>query len=220
MKSDLVTYTNLTDNHSGKRKHAVDRITPHCFVGQVTAKRGCDYFAETNRKCSANYVIGRDGDIGLSVDEDNRSWCSSSSENDNRAITIECASDSVKPYAMTDAVYRSLVKLCVDICQRYNKTKLLWISSRDKALKYEPAKDEMLITVHRWFANKSCPGEWLYKRLGELAADVTKQLNPDKVVFCIQLGAFEVHDYAEAMLKKVRQAGFEDAYITTKVIKK
>lgn len=40
----------------------------------------------------------------------------------------------------------------------------------------------MIITVHRWFANKSCPGNWLYSRLGKLAAEVTKQLggSPEK----------------------------------------
>ena len=34
----------------------------------------------------------------------------------------------------------------------------------------------MVLTVHRWFANKSCPGDWLYSRLGDLATKVTAQL--------------------------------------------
>ena len=34
----------------------------------------------------------------------------------------------------------------------------------------------MVLTVHRWFANKSCPGDWLYNRLGNLADEVTAQL--------------------------------------------
>ena len=113
--SSLVNYTNLTRHHSGTRKHKIDRITIHCFVGQVSAKRGCDYFAETERECSANYVIGYDGQIGLSVEEKNRSWCSSSSENDNRAVTIEVASDTYHPYAVTDEAFAAVIKLCTDI---------------------------------------------------------------------------------------------------------
>lgn len=225
MNSLLATYTNLTDNHSGKRTAAIDRITPHCIVGQWTAKQGCDYFAITDRQCSSNYVIGKDGDIGVSVDEDNRSWCSSSRDNDQRAVTIECASDKTAPYAMKDAVYKSLVELCIDICKRHGKTKLLWIDDKDKALAYKPAKDEMLITVHRWFANKSCPGDWLYRQLGKLAEEVTKALVKEEAdkyetYFCVQVGAYRVYKNAENMLDRIRKSGYKDAYITTKVIKK
>ena len=96
--SPLVTYTNLTKNRTSPRNHAIDTITIHCYVGQVTAKQGCDYFATTTRQCSANYVVGTDGSIGLSVEEKNRAWTSSSKSNDNRAITIEVASDKTHPY--------------------------------------------------------------------------------------------------------------------------
>ena len=34
----------------------------------------------------------------------------------------------------------------------------------------------MVLTVHRWFANKSCPGDWLYSRLGDLAIMVMELL--------------------------------------------
>lgn len=109
-------------------------------------------------------------------EEKDRSWCSSSSTNDNRAITIECASDTTAPYAMNSKVYAALIDLCVDICKRYGKTKLLWLGDKAKTLAYMPKADEMLITVHRWYANKSCPGDWLYNRLGELATAVTQRL--------------------------------------------
>lgn len=175
-KSALVGYTRITSNKSSPRNHAIDTITPHCIVGQWTAKQGCDYFATTDRECSSNYVIGRDGDIGLSVDENDRSWCSSSAANDNRAITIECASDTAHPYTMTSAVYQSLINLCVDICKRHGKKKLLWFGDKNKTLSYKPKSDEMVITVHRWFAAKACPGDWLYSRLGHLANEVTKRL--------------------------------------------
>lgn len=111
------------------------------------------------------------------MEEKNRSWCSSSNANDQRVVTIECASDMSEPYAMNNAVYNSLVRLCIDICKHNGKKKLLWLSSKDKTLNYTPKSDEMIITVHRWFANKSCPGNWLYSRLGELATKVTTELS-------------------------------------------
>ena len=125
-------------------------------------------------QASSNYGIGADGRVGLYVPEEYRSWCSSSKENDARAITIECASDAHHPYAFNDKVYAALIDLCVDICKRYGKRKLIWIEDKATALNYEG--NEMLLTVHRWFAKKACPGDWMYARMGDLAAKVTAQL--------------------------------------------
>lgn len=174
--SKLATYKKLSPNHSGKRTHSIDRITPHCVVGQLSVETIANVFAPKSRQASCNYAIGKDGRIGLVCEEKNRSWCTSSSANDQRAITIEIASDTKHPYTMNDAAYNKFIDLCVDICKRNGKTKLLWYSDKTKALKYEPKSNEMLLTVHRWFANKACPGDWLYSRLGEVAKEVTKRL--------------------------------------------
>lgn len=174
--STLVNVTVLSPNHSGTRTKAIDRITPHCVVGQLTAEAIGNCFVTSKRKASCNYGIGTDGKVVLVVDESNRSWCSSNSSNDQRAVTIECASDKTNPYAMTNEVYSSLIALCVDVCKRNNKRKLLWFDDKDKTLSYIPASDEMIITVHRWFAKKECPGDWLYERLGDLARTVTERL--------------------------------------------
>lgn len=174
--SSLVSYTKLSPNHSGQRTHAIDRITPHCVVGQCSVETLGNIFAPAERQASCNYGIGADGRVGMYCEEKNRSWCSSSSANDQRAITIECASDTSAPYAFKDVVYNKLIELCVDICKRNGKKKLLWLGDKNKTLNYSPKSDEMVITVHRWFANKSCPGDWLYNRLGDLATEVTKQL--------------------------------------------
>lgn len=173
----LVTYTKLSPNHSGQRTHDIDRITPHCVVGQCTAESLGDWFSKTSTKASSNYGIDKNGRVGLYVEEKNRSWCSSSNANDQRAVTIECASDTVEPYAMNDKVLDSLVALCTDICKRNGKKKLIWFADKTKSLNYRPEAGEMVITVHRWFANKSCPGNWLYERLGDVAAKVTANLN-------------------------------------------
>ncbi len=174
--SKMVSYTKLSPNHSGQRTHAIDRITPHCVVGQCSVETLGGIFYPTSRQASCQYGIGPDGRVGMYVEEKNRSWCSSSNANDQRAVTIECASDTKEPYAMNSAVYASLIKLCVDICKRNGKKKLIWFGDKTKTLNYTPKSDEMVLTVHRWFANKSCPGNWLYARLGDLASQVTAQL--------------------------------------------
>lgn len=123
--SKLATVTQISPNKNSPRNHAIDRITIHCFVGQVTAKRGCEVFQPTSKQASCNYVVGYDGSIGLCVDEGDRSWCSSSSANDNRAVTIETASETVHPYKVTDKAYSALIDLVTDICKRNGKTKIL-----------------------------------------------------------------------------------------------
>lgn len=214
--SPLVAYTKLSPNHSGQRTHSIDRITPHCVVGQCSIETLGGIFAPSSRQASCQYGIGVDGRVGMYCEEKNRSWCSSSNANDQRAVTIECASDTTHPYAMNDKVYATLINLCVDICKRNGKTKLLWFGDKDKTLAYEPKADEMVITVHRWFANKSCPGDWLYNRLGDLAAQVTKRLSgtteeapTSDVLYRVQTGAYSVKANADAQLAKVKAAGFD-----------
>ena len=174
--SSMVVYTKLSPNHSGQRTMAIDRITPHCVVGQCTAEGLGDWFYKSSTQASSNYGIDKDGRVGMYVEEKNRSWCSSSGANDQRAITIECASDTTEPYAFRDVVYQRLIELCIDICKRNGKNKLIWFGDKDKTLNYSPKNGEMILTVHRWFANKSCPGNWMYARMGDLAEKVTKVL--------------------------------------------
>ena len=181
--SSLVSYTRLSPNHSGRRNHKIDRITPHCVVGQLSVESLGGVFANSSRQASSNYGIGYDGRVALYVDENNRSWCSSSASNDNRAVTIECASDLSEPYYMNDNVIESLIDLCVDICRRNGKDTLIWFGDKNKSLNYEPDDNECIITVHRWFANKSCPGDYLYNRLDEIAEKVTKRLGGDNVTY-------------------------------------
>lgn len=220
--SPFISYTKLSPNNSGNRTHSIDRISPHCVVGQVSVEILGNMFANPSRKTSSNYGIGADGRVGMYVEEKNRSWCTSSNDNDQRAVTIECASDATAPYAFNDVVYNRLIELCVDICKRNGKSKLIWINDKTKALSYEPKLDEMLITVHRWFANKSCPGDWLYSKLGNVADEVTKRLSSGnnsneensnssskKVLYKVQCGAFSKRENAESLQKRLKSSGFD-----------
>ena len=151
--SPLVSYTKLSPNHSGQRTHSIDRITPHCVVGQCSVETLGNIFLPTSRQASSNYGIGVDGRVGMYVEEKNRSWCSSSNANDQRAVTIECASDNTEPYAFKDVVYQRLIELCTDICKRNGKTKLLWLGDKAKTLNYTPKSDEMVLTVSAGFTS-------------------------------------------------------------------
>lgn len=186
--SSLATVKIISPNKSVNRNHAIDTITIHCFVGQVTAKRGCEVFLPKSKQASCNYVVGYDGSIGLCVEEKDRSWCTggrdkngnpirvngiSGASNDYQAVTIEVASESKHPYMITAEAYAALVSLCADICKRNGIKRLLW--SGDKTLVGNVSKQNM--TVHRWFANKSCPGDYIYQHLDEIAKDVNAKLN-------------------------------------------
>lgn len=170
--SSLVTYTKLSPNHSGQRKQKIDTITPHCVVGHLSLETLGNVFAPTSRKASSNYGIDDRGRVGMYVEEKNRSWCTSSSANDQRAVTIEIASDTANPYKITDGALQGLIDLSVDICKRNNIPKLLW--QANKALIGQVNKQN--ITVHRWFANKTCPGDYIFGQLGYVADEVNKIL--------------------------------------------
>lgn len=171
---DVVVYS---PNCNKPRNHSVDRITPHIMVGQLSAEACGNIFKPSSRAASSNYGIGKNGEVGLYVDEVNRSWCSSNRDNDHRAITIECACDKEAPYALNDAVWNKLILLCVDICERYGKTKLIFLGSLKATNEYKQKEDEMLLTAHRWFAATECPGSWLYNKFNELAFEVSKKLS-------------------------------------------
>ena len=172
--SPLVSYTKISPNKSINRNHAIDTISIHCMAGNLSIEQCGNLFANPSRQASSNYGIGSDGRIGLYVEEKDRSWCTSSKTNDNRAVTIEVANDGGEAtgWHVSDAAMASLIKLCADICKRNNIKKLLW--KGDKNLIGQVDKQNM--TVHRWFAAKACPGDYLYSRHGYIADEVNKIL--------------------------------------------
>ena len=217
--SPLVSYIKISPNKTVPRNHTIDTITIHCVVGQLSVEQIGNVFAPSSVKASSNYGIGFNGRIGMYVEEKDRSWCSSNRDNDHRAITIECACDLKHPYAINDAVYNSLINLCVDICQRNGIKELKWKADKSLIGKVE----EQNMTVHRWFAKKACPGDYIYNRLGEIAFKVNQKLaeaginqnGSTTTLHCVQVGAFSNRTNAENMLIKLKKAGF-DGFITTK----
>ena len=171
--SKLVNYTRISPNRSVNRNHKIDTISIHCVVGQCSVETLGSIFASTSKEASSNYGIGYDGRIGLYVEEKDRSWCTSSASNDNRAITIEVASDTFEPYKVNDVAYKSLIKLLVDICKRNGIKKLVWSTNKSERMNHLNGCN---MTVHRDYANKSCPGDYLYNLHGQIAKEVNAQL--------------------------------------------
>lgn len=171
--SSLTSYTKLSPNHSGKRTKKIDTITIHCMAGQLSVESCGALFAKSSRQASSNYGIGPDGRIALYVDEGNRSWCTSSNANDQRAVTIEVASDATHPYAVKDKAYDALLDLVTDICKRNGIKKLIWSTSKNDRVNHLNGCN---MTAHRDYAAKACPGDYLYNREGEIAAEVNRRL--------------------------------------------
>ena len=171
--SKLVNYTRISPNRSVNRNHKIDTVSIHCVVGQCSVETLGSIFASTSKEASSNYGIGYDGRIGLYVEEKDRSWCTSSASNDNRAITIEVASDTYHPYRVKDVAYKSLIKLLVDICKRNGIKKLVWSTNKSERMNHLNGCN---MTVHRDYANKSCPGDYLYNLHGQIAKEVNAQL--------------------------------------------
>jgi len=181
--SRMVDYYRASPNYYAGRTHSIDRITPHCVVGQCSVETLGAIFAKPEKDASCNYGIGYDGRIGCYVDESNTSWCSSSRENDNRSITIEVASDVESPWAVRDAAWQSMLNLMEDIMRRHGKTRLVWWGNRTQALQYQPKANEMVLTVHRWFANKACPGTYIYSRMDAIATEINRRLLADPTTY-------------------------------------
>lgn len=209
--SSLVDYKKISPNKNSPRNHKIDTITIHCVAAQCTVESLGNVFSAPLRQASSNYGIGEDGRIGMYVEEKDRSWCSSNAANDHRAITIEVSSDSKPPYAVTNKAYNALIKLLADICKRNGIKELKWKADKNLIGKV----NEQNMTVHRWFANKDCPGDYLYRRHSDIAKKVNALLKEQqkKTLYRVQCGVYSDEKNANAQLKKLKKAGFDATII-------
>ena len=199
--SPFATYTRLTNDCNKPRNHVIDTITIHCMAGQMTGRACADYFAETTRQVSSNYCIGYDGDIAVSVNECDRSWCSSSGANDHRAITIEVATDKTPPYKCTDKAYAALLDLVTDCCKRNGIKKLNYTGDKSGNM-----------TLHQWFTATACPGEYLKGKMTAIQDEVNRRLGAEpekKKLYRVQIGAFSKKVNAVILAKEAQKKGFQ-----------
>lgn len=193
-------------NTYGKRKHSITRITPHVFVGQVTAERAAEYFKTAKNK-SANYVIGHDGKIICVVPEDKAAMTSSNSDNDHRAITIEIASDTKEPYAISPDAFDSLRDLIADISARYGMQ--VSPTRTIEAAKLAEKSGNIALTMHRWFSAKACPGQYLIDRWEQIAVTRVDIYNTTGPMYKVQVGAFRNRSNASRLAMSLKEKGYD-----------
>lgn len=206
VKSSLATVVvDFGTRKSNARTEKISKITIHHTASQTKADSCARGHRDGSREASANYYIGYDGVICAGVSEDRRAWTSSSGWNDQRAITIEVSNNSGAPnWTVSDASYKSLIKLCADICKRYN---------------IDPHWDGTIngsLTVHRQFVATLCPGPYLYNKItsGQVEKDIKAAMNvkPEPVtkkLYRVQLGAFKKESNASRLLAEVKKKGYD-----------
>ena len=164
--SKLVNYTKLSPNCNKPRNKAITKITIHHMAGNLSVESCGAEFAKPTRRASSNYGVGTDGRIGMYVEEKDRSWCSSNSDNDNRAVTIEVANCGGAPeWKVSDKALKATIELCVDICKRNGIKKLNFTGDKNGNL-----------TLHKYFKATDCPGKYLESKMPYIAEEVNKKL--------------------------------------------
>lgn len=218
VKSSLAKVVVESPNRSSPRMSKIDTITIHCMAGNLSVESCGALFAKSSRKASSNYGIGSDGRIACYVGEEDRSWCSSNRANDNRAITIEVANDGGADtgWHVSDKAYKSLISLLVDICKRNHIAKLVWSNNKNDRVNH---KNGCNMTVHRDFANKSCPGDYLYSLHSKIADEVNtllgvvEEAKPANKLYRVQVGAYSVKKNAINMQNKLKSYGIDSIIV-------
>ena len=209
--SKYVEYTRLSPNCS-ERTAPISKITiHHMAVVNGTLEGVGARFADPNSYASANYGIDSDGRVALYVDESKRSWCSSSSQNDNVSITIECANSAAYPdWPISDKCYNKLIDLCVDICER----------NGIQALNYT-GDTKGNLTRHNMFTQTVCPGPYLQARFPEIAEAVNRRLYADlepetpapATLWRVQVGAYKVQQNALKVKTELEKKGYKTYFV-------
>ena len=207
--SSLVNYKKISPNSSNPRKGKIKKITIHHVAGNLTVETIGNVFAPASREASSNYGVDNKGRVGMYVEEKNRAWTSSSADNDNQAVTIEVANITGAPdWKVSDIALNKTIDLCVDICKRNNIKRLNFTGGKTGNL-----------TMHKMFANTSCPGPYLESKFPYIAAEVNKRLNsqpvvnptpqPTQILYKVQIGSFSNKKNAEALAERLKKLGFE-----------
>lgn len=175
--SKLVVYTKLSPHCTKPRQGKIKGISIHTMAGPGSVE-GCGQVFQTS-EASSHYGIGPDGRIGQYVLEENRAWCCSHKV-DHEVVTIEVSSiqSYEEPYECTSAAFESLIDLCVDICQRNGIKKLIWKEGKQYCPAFTGNWAVCNMVPHRYTTDKgkSCPGNYLFGKYGEIAERVNARL--------------------------------------------
>lgn len=187
---------NQYNNHWNQDKPGGRQVCVHAFIGKLA-----------------------DGSIATyqTLPWNHRGWHSGSgtkgSANDSH-ISFEICEDGLTDASYFSAVYKEATELCAYLCKEY---------------KLDPIADGVIIGHYEGHkrgiaSNHADPGHWFPKHgksMDTFRSEVKKLLTvietptptePEKL-YRVQVGAYAVKANADAMLKRVKAAGFTDAFI-------
>lgn len=168
----MFTMSPYAPGNYGHRTHTIDTITIHCMAGQMSVNGCISWFSNPDLHASANYGVCTNGVVKMMPDS-YASGCSSNKANDERAITIEVASDPYEPCNVRPDVYAAMLDLITDICYRHNIYPLVWSDNRVDRVNHLNGCN---MTVHCDYAAKTCPGSYLYNKMAEIAQTVNERV--------------------------------------------
>ena len=177
---------NEAGNHWNQDKPGGRQVCVHAFIGKLS-----------------------DGAIATyqTLPWDHRGWHAGGKANDTH-IGFEICEDGLSDSTYFDKVYREAVELCVYLCKVYGLTEKD-IICHSEGHKLGVASNHG--DVMHWFPRHG-------KSMETFRADVKLGLAPvtpiaPKKYYRVQLGAFSVKANADALLRKIKAAGFTDAFI-------
>ena len=143
-----------------------------------------------------------------------RGWHGGGSSNDTH-ISFEICEDGLTDASYFSAVYKEAVELCVYLCKQYGLTEKD-IICHSEGYKLGIASNHG--DVMHWFP-KHCKSMDTFRadvKAGLAATETPVQpvtLDTPKKYYRVQVGAYSVKANADALLAKVKAAGFTDAFV-------
>jgi len=157
---NIVVPANKNNYLIGRNGVKISEITIHHMAGVLTAEECGRLFENPDRLSSTHYGVGKNGEIGLYVDEKNTAYANGNFNSNLRSVTIETSNSSVGgDYPVSDKVLAELIKLVADIAKRNNLGKL--VNGKN-------------LTPHNKYAATACPGRYLLSKMDYIAEEANK----------------------------------------------
>lgn len=192
---------NYTHGRSGRN---IEMVALHHMAGVLSAEQCGRIFQQAGRGASANYGIGKDGEVGLYVDEYNTAWANANWDSNCKSVSIELSNSSASGnYPVSDVVLNKAIDLIADIFKRNNLGKCV--------------KGQNLVW-HSMYSNTYCPGDYIRGKLDYIVDKVNEKLGLNSNVssndnlYKVQVGAFSKKENADNLANEIKNKGI-DTYI-------
>lgn len=183
---------NQYNNHWNQDKPDGRQVCVHGFIGKLA-----------------------DGSIATyqTLPWNHRGWHAGGSANDTH-IGFEICEDGLTDASYFSAVYKEAVELCVYLCKQYGLTEKN-IICHSEGYKLGIASNHG--DVMHWFPKhgKSMDTFRAAVKVGLAATEAPAPVTPTtpKKYYRVQVGAYSVKSNADAMLAKIKAAGFTDVFL-------